>query len=362
MNNMAALQAKFDTAVENFELGDEISLENAHHEMRKNWRNFLEAGFDADLIIKMMAPEDIWDNYQDLTMHGVKIDIAKLVDRLFDEAFIDDSFIKEHWGELVDRGASPDSLADRCYGDIDVASVTDLEEALAKGISINKIFDLAKGWLEIRDEWPENQVEILTWLYDHGLSKDEVKEWLTENASSYMEDYIIESGSDFYEKFDVTDDDDTIVSHWLSRYGYRYFSELSVADLPVAVGIESLLEAFSIQEIFKYCSPYAFSDFIDDYLDSDYDINVLAQKFMNEVGYDINKFISKAGHYIDSRYSDALLSLVYAEPSTDIIDPMKCIELIDASRLDDYNARDWYDYLEEKGYDSQLISKFFRED
>jgi hypothetical protein len=358
----AKLQAKFDTAVDNYELGDEISIENANHEMHENWRNFLEAGFDADLVAKMMAPEDIWDNYQDLTMHGAKIDIVKLVGRLFDEVFIDDSFIKEHWGELVDRGASPDFLADRCYGDVDIASIADLEEALTKGISINKIFDLTKGWLEIRDEWPEDQAKILTWLHDHGLPKADIKEWLTENANSYMEDYIIESGSDFYEKFDMTDDDDTIVSHWLSRYGYQYFSEISVANLPIAVGIDSLLEAFSIEEIFKYCSPYAFSDFIDDYLDSGCNINILAQKFMDEVGYDINKFISKAGHYIDSRYSDALLYLIDAEPSTDIIDPMKCIELIDASKLDDRDARYWYDYLEEKGYDSQLIAKFLRKD
>lgn len=354
MNN-AKLQAKFDTAVDNFELGDEISIENANHEMHENWRNFLEAGFDADLVVKMMAPEDIWDNYQDLTTYGAKIDITKLVGKSFNEGFI-----KEHWSELVDRGISPDLLIDWC--NYDIAFVTELEEIIAKGVSVKKAFSMVEWWLEFRKEWPSEQEEILTWLYDHGLPKADVKEWLTKNASSYMEDYIIEFGSDFYEKFDMMDDDDTIACHWLSRYGYRYFSELSVADLPDAVGINSLLETFSIEEIFKYCSPYAFSDFIEDYLNAGYDIDVLAQKFMNEVGYDINKFMNKAGHYINSCYSDALLGLVYAEPSTDIIDPMKCIESIDASRLDDRDARNWYYCLEEKGYDSQLIAKFLRED
>ena len=232
---------------------------------------------------------------------------------------------------MVARGVSPDLLADRCYADCDIFDTAGLKEVLAKGVSAKKALDLIKGWLEIRKEWPEEQVKILTWLYDHGLPKEDIKEWLAENAHSYIEDYIVESGSDFYEKFDMADD--AIINRWLGR----------------AISVDKLISFFSMKEIIDNCSPYSFDDFISDYLEVGKSIDTLAQKFMDEIGY--------SG---DPSCSGALLDLVYAGASVDIIDPAKYVELVDASQLDDCEASNWYDYLEGEGYDSQLINKFLR--
>ena len=142
---------------------------------------------------------------------------------------------------------------------------------------------------------------------------------------------------------------DTIIDHWLSRYGYRFFSEEKLSNLPDTISIDKLISFFSMKEIIDNCSPYSFDQFISDYLESDQDINVLAQKFMDEIGYSSN-----------SSDSGALLDLVYAGASVDIIDPTKYIDLVDVSQLDDCEALNWYDYYECKGYDSQRISKFLR--
>lgn len=340
------LQVKFDAAIDGFDPSDEISVENANYEMHKNWRNFLEAGFDVDSVVKMMSLTDIWEHYEELLAYGAKLDMAELFSA-FGEEFFNEDFTKEHWGELVARGVSPDLLADRCYTDCDIFDIAGLEEVLAKGVSAKKALDLIKGWLEIREEWPEEQVKILTWFYDHGLSKTDVKEWLAKNAHSYMEDYVVESGSDFYEKFDMADD--AVIDRWLGRYGHQYFSEYRLSDLPGTISVDRLISFFSMKEIIDNCSPYSFDDFISDYLEAGKSIDTLARKFMDEIGY--------SG---DPSYSGALLDLVYAGVSVDVVDPAKYIELVDASQLDDCEASNWYDYLEGEGYDSQLISKFRR--
>lgn len=340
------LQATFDIIMGNFDPNDDISVENTNYEMHKNWQKFLEAGFDVASVVKMMSPTDIWEHYDELIAYGAKLDMTKLFST-FSEEFFDEDFTKKHWDELVSRGVSPDSLIDRCYGDRIIFDATDLEEVLVKGVSAKKGLELIEDWLEFRKEWPEEREEILTWLYDHGLPKADIKEWLEKHTDSYMEDYIVESGSDFYEKFGM--ESDTVIDHWLERYGDQFFGERGLSDLPETISVDKLISFFSMKEIIDNCSPYSFDDFISDYLETGKDIDTLARKFMDEIGYSS-----------DSSDSGALLDLVYAGTSVDIIDPAKYIELVDASQLDDCEASNWYDYFEGEGYDSQLISKFLR--
>ena len=177
----ADLQVMFDIVVDGFDPDDDFRVEDTNYEMHKNWRKFLEAGFDATLIANMMSPADVWEHYDEL-----------LASAFCEEPF-DEDFTKKHWDELASRGVSPDLLVDRCYYDCDIFNTADLEELLKKGVSLRKAFEKIQPWLDISEEWPEEQVEILTWFHDHGLPKVDIREWLERNAHAYMEDYVVES-------------------------------------------------------------------------------------------------------------------------------------------------------------------------
>ena len=341
------LRIMFDVIVDGFDPSDSISVENANYELHKHWRSFLEAGFDADSVIKMMLPDDVWHYYDELVAYGAKIDMTELLSSVLDSCLIDDDYIEEHWLELISRGISPDALADLYYDGYIVFQTADLERLIDKGISITKVLELIEDCLESCDDLPEEQIEMLTWLYDHGLPKADVKKWLEQHAGNCMEGYIVETGSDFYKKFDM--DEDAAIDRWLDRYGHLFFCDEYLSDLPTTISVDKLISFFPMKEIIDSCSPYGFDSFITDYLEAGKDINNLAQKFMDEIGYSS-----------DSTFSGAMLDLVYAGASADIIDPAKYIELVDANQLDDCEANNWYDYFEGKGYDSQLISKFLR--
>ncbi len=342
----AKLQIRFDMVVNDFDPDDEISIKIANYEMHKNWQKFLEAGFDVALVVKMMSPADIWEHYDELLIYGAEIDIPSMFSGSAEE-FFDDVFTRKHWDELAMRGVLPDILADRCYDDCCIYNIEGLEAVIDKGVSLKKAFELIEGWLEARRDRPKEWLEFLTWFYDHGFPKTDIKEWLKQHADSYTEDYIVDIGSDFYKKLDM--DDGSIIDHYLDRYGYLFFSEYGLSALPNIISVDRLVNYFPMREIIENCRPYAFEDFIIDYLSIGKNIDILARKFMDEIGYSS-----------DPSESGALLDLVYAGASTDIIDPEEYLDLVDVSQLDDSEADNWYEYFEVRGYDRQRISKFLR--
>lgn len=334
----AKLQAMFDSIVANFDPNDRISVENANHEMHKNWQKFLEAGFDVDLVAKMLSLADIWKHYNELTSYGAKIDMTKWLNDFVEESFEDD-FAAKHWDELVARGVSPDSLVDRIYDEY-LCDIDYFKDILAKGVTVKKIFELAREWLEVEiAEFEcfmspvESPVDVLVWFFDNGIPKDSIKELLIDNINDDMDEYAIEYNLDFYKNFDM--DIDAAINRWVKTNGRSYFNEYSLTNLPKVISVDKFINSFSIDEIIENCSPYDFTDFVEDYLSAGQDINTLAQKFMDEIGYSA-----------DSCYSMTLLNLVEAGTSTEIIDPAEYIESIDMGQLSDYVADNWREFLD----------------
>ena len=85
----AFLRAKFDQLVDDYtrcvgtrefdiceELSstdvDDITLDNIQNEASKYLEKFLKAGFDANMIVKMLSCEDVWTHYDILKAHGAK--------------------------------------------------------------------------------------------------------------------------------------------------------------------------------------------------------------------------------------------------------------------------------------------------
>lgn len=192
----------------------------------------------------------------------------------------------------------------------------ELNELICRGSDVSKVFEQAQEWLEYNREHPEEQVKTLTWFQDRGLSQAIIKEWLEKNSTCYMDEYVIESMPDFYEKYGVVREG--MIERWLDRYGDEYFNVSGkLSELPKAIGVEKLISFFSMKEILDYCScPYDFSYFVDEYVENGNDINVLAAKFMDEIGYPSD---------CDSDEYSALLDLVYAGASAEIIDPTRVL-------------------------------------
>lgn len=335
------LQAMFDETISAFNPDDAISVEDANHVMHENWRKFIEAGAQVDTVVSMMSLTDIWENWDELAGYGATLDANAIADAMSEEKTL------EKWDLLTKRGASPDILAEKCYGDLVITSVDLLEEIFAKGVSARKGFELVENWLSFRKDDPEEQIEILNCLLGHGLSKKSVAEWIEKNADSRMEDYAIESGSDFYKV--VGANDDGMVDRWIQRNGWRYFNEESLADLPSTVSVSKLIASVPMKDILECVDVYNFESFIEDYLAAGQDINVLAKKFIDEIGYSSVP-----------AESDALLDLVYAGASEDIIDTAKYLNLVDADKLDDITAKSWHDYFESEGFGGLLIAKLCR--
>lgn len=340
-----AFRILFDFTASNYDPDNGISIENTNYEMHINWQNFLKAGCDASLVANMMSPEDIWNHYDKLVAAGAQIDMTKLFWSEEGCFYFDEEFTRIYWDDLVSRGVSPDDLAHRCYCG-KVYSIKDLENLLQKGVSFKKAFDLVSDWPNsVCEDHPKKSIGVLKWFLDHGFSKANIKEWLGNHMNSHMEDCLIEYEFAFCEKIELDVSD--IVNHWIKRNGNLYFSDYSLSELPDAVSADKVVAFFSMKDIIKHCLPYDFSDFVQDYLCTGLDINVLAQKFMDEIGY------STGG----PREAGALLDLVENGASADIIDPAKYLELVDVDTLNECEGQNWYRYFREHGYGYDELEK-----
>lgn len=79
MEQEAFLKSRFETLLDEFEEADALELYDINAEAEEYCRDFLEAGFDADLVAMLLAPDDVVRHYDELTEYGATIDIEDLV-------------------------------------------------------------------------------------------------------------------------------------------------------------------------------------------------------------------------------------------------------------------------------------------
>ncbi len=102
LKELAKAQALFDYLADR--LITESFLEDVNYEMNQNLETFLKYGFDMNIILQGLAPDDVYRNYELLVSYGAKIDTNKLVSRLSDD------FAWEHLDELIDQGFDVDKI------------------------------------------------------------------------------------------------------------------------------------------------------------------------------------------------------------------------------------------------------------
>ena len=79
MERDAYLKSRFETLLDEFEEADALELYDINTEAEELCGDFLKAGFDADLVAMLLAPDDVVRHYDELTEYGATIDIEDLV-------------------------------------------------------------------------------------------------------------------------------------------------------------------------------------------------------------------------------------------------------------------------------------------
>ncbi|MBR5046291.1 hypothetical protein IKX73_01535 [Candidatus Saccharibacteria bacterium] len=79
LDREAFLKSRFETLLDEFEGADTLELYDINAEAEEYFREFLEAGFDADLVAMLLAPDDVVRHYAELTEYGATIDIEDLI-------------------------------------------------------------------------------------------------------------------------------------------------------------------------------------------------------------------------------------------------------------------------------------------
>ena len=337
MKETLFLQAKFDDLVERYDEADAISVENVNYEMRRCWLLFLKAGFDANQVAKMMSLGQIWQHYDALTAHGANIDMAKLLPRFSRD------FINGHWDEFVARGVPIDTLVKQCYSNKNlIVGDDEIKMLLDSGVNVKTVFDIARGALEFNDGWPERWRETFSILHEYGLSGEVINGWVKSHldTSAIIQD-IVEDASEEWEDLGVDPSD--YIDLWIEDSGYRYF-EYSLKDLPERVTLKRFIDSHSMEQILNYSRGYGFLSFIDDYTGAGGNVDALAQKFLNELGY-------------SNEYRADMLDLVVSGAT--VIDVEKFINCIDVSDMDEDTIEMYYSDLKNAGVDEKLLGKFY---
>lgn len=73
------LQDRFDTLVDQLDETDEFERDSIYVEAEQYYKEFLEAGFDPDLVAMLLSPESRVEHYEELTEYGATLDIEDLL-------------------------------------------------------------------------------------------------------------------------------------------------------------------------------------------------------------------------------------------------------------------------------------------
>lgn len=343
------LRAMFDEMWDRFQNSGETGLEDIHADIMKHWRDFLSAGFDANKVAAMMPPEEIFTHYDVLTSHGAEIDATELSFKLEDA-----DFVKEHLADFAKRGADINRIAKERFT---VGNDGMIETLLRGGVDVNIVFELAEETLSGAAEYIEGHeglVNTLLLFSKYGLPTEEIKEWVMGKLSQSDLAYSIVWDEYGYGwgLLGITATDE-IIETFLMPFGsgdpILCNDVVAILDnnmkLPKTISHEKFVRSIPMRGLVDYYSSYGFNYFLEEYSG---DINVLVDKFINEIGYDTTDEACIIAMYDIIAYGGAGL--------IDLEKFVECFKKCD--KLTGEDRRDYYEYLSDiEGIDKKIIAK-----
>ncbi len=116
------------------------------------------------------------------------------------------SFIKEHWGEFVECGIKPNTLAVRCFsGDKLLWNSTEIKFLLEREVEANTVFVLSLVMLDLNVSWPKELRNVFKIMYLYGLPTKTIDGWLKDHVSNELliQDILSEEGGEAWRKLGI---------------------------------------------------------------------------------------------------------------------------------------------------------------
>ena len=380
-------QIKFEELLENFDENDSISIEDASDEMHKHWLDYVDAGCDAEVIVKMMSPIDVFKNYDLIVSRGINLDGSNLINRieaflhsnpgeseeLFKENFswfsdhgllavalpvlITDSFhrkefIFDHVEEIKDRvdQATLSTIIIDCYDDVGMEFDSDLfEEYHNTGLDMSLLakYALRHGFDDYRIS-DELLIEILDSFYEAGVPKDLIRQLLKSLSGFFFYDVFFESNQ--IDWLMMLDDDlspyiDKIINdECFEDYDDRAYSNL-ITELPKEIHklfFERILNETSIRDL-DIGIVDTYGSLEECLKDTGLDVDLLVDKFVKEDGY--------------TNCCDDWLPLHLFKLAPTKLDPEKIVQkVLDDKGEDPEDLERIFNELKELGVDEAIIA------
>ena len=290
---------------------------------------------DPNHIINALMPETVMDNYDALVRHGLKLDLEELI------AQLDYISVLENWDEFIRRGVSVDTLVKRCFLSIDYCQ--EIESLLDDGIEVEKLFSLSNNLLEIMSDLSDFVYDIVSTMHKHGLPSTTIKEWIDAHPAPELIDDIVRN-TNLWRRLGINSSDYT--NTWIDQKVEACFRTGIISSLPELISPRQILDYCTMREIIEWVRPDRFYAFLEGpYITGGGDIDLLATKFIDEIGYSSN---------FDE--SDLMMDLLLAGAT--VIDSEQFIDCIDVSLLDDYDKGMYYEDLKNIGFNERLLEKF----
>ncbi|MBR3332635.1 hypothetical protein IKG28_03350 [Candidatus Saccharibacteria bacterium] len=367
---------KFEEMLDSFDENDEICVEDVQAEMHKHWKHFVDAGCDATQAAKMMAPMEVYKNYEYLVSKNAQIDIDNLFLRLIDspdatDDFTTNVFFTENYKWFFKRGANPKTFIEGLRYEEDKCRfiMENCEELCSRGIDKEYLSNiLVDSWCELaslsdkdfiaeyakkgfdakilvrkgvaveddfRWNFEENALEYCTLLFENGASTADIEEIL--DIIEYDFYFDLEFKRSRWKEIGI----DCTESKYIERYldyvlGYEEVDDVMCQnqnsypnDLMAKIS-EVLLRKLSMKEIMeRHTDPEYFIG------SCVYDTKAFGKKFVDEIGYKV-----------DNNCIDWMYCILLADK--DALDVNKVVDCILAQE-DEKSRLDYIEYLKDLG-------------
>lgn len=260
--------------------GDPEIVNFVHAEMHKKWKMFLRNNLKISTIINLMSPEDILDNIEKLKRSGAIIDVTELAKKS------SAPIISEKWDIFIDEGADEKELFERVAKDQEYKiEFGEIKMWLERKVPGDLLYEATRDSIFYESKSSDDFYEIIKGLIENGLKNNEIiwNDLRHKDIEQLAKKKIIRSIMTDAEKWiELGFNPKNYIRKFIHEFLYEIRTNGPEQALPSSITMKEFLDNISMQD-FK---SDAFALLAYDYKESEGNVTEIAQKLLDEVGYD----------------------------------------------------------------------------